>query len=110
MRKQFLSLLLVSLLLAGVIKIQEIKNDDAPLKINTPLLTMPVTVSDGGGRSVAGLKKENFLIFQAGEELKNQYLLGFYPQNSETGKSSAGIRIEVDRKNFRVRTKKSWNL
>lgn len=44
------------------------------------------------------------------EELKNQYLPGFYPQNSETGKSSAGIRIEVDRKNFRVRTKKSWNL
>jgi len=44
------------------------------------------------------------------EELKNQYLLGFYPQNTETGKSSADIRIEVDRKDFRVKTKKRWSF
>ncbi len=44
------------------------------------------------------------------EELKKQYLLGFYPQNTEPGKSAANIRIEVDRKDFRVKTKKRWNF
>lgn len=58
-----------------LIKTQEIENDDAPLKIDTLLLTMPVTVSDGGGRNVAGLKKENFSIFQDGEEQDIAYFL-----------------------------------
>ncbi len=44
------------------------------------------------------------------EELKKQYLMGFYPQNNETGKSFGAIRLEVDRKEFRVRIKKRWNI
>jgi len=43
------------------------------------------------------------------EELKNQYLLGFYPQDTEKGKATGNIRIEVDRKDFRVKTKSRWN-
>lgn len=42
------------------------------------------------------------------EELKNQYLLGFYPQDVEQGKATGNIRIEVDRKELRVRMKKRW--
>jgi len=42
------------------------------------------------------------------EELKNQYLLGFYPQDTEKGKATGNIRIEVDRKELRVKMKKRW--
>lgn len=42
--------------------------DDAPIKVNTLLLTIPVTVSDSAGRNIPGLKKENFSIFQDGEQ------------------------------------------
>ena len=44
------------------------------------------------------------------EELKNQYLLGFYPTNVETGKPLGNIRLEVNRKELTVRTKKRWKL
>jgi Ca-activated chloride channel family protein len=44
------------------------------------------------------------------EELKKQYLLGFYPQNGGSGMTGANIRIEVDRKDLRVKTKKRWNF
>lgn len=44
------------------------------------------------------------------EELKNQYLLGFYPNNSGTGKSPGNIKFEVDRKELMVRTKKRWKF
>jgi VWFA-related protein len=44
------------------------------------------------------------------EELKNQYLLGFYPQNAETRRLAADIRIVVDRKELTVKTKKRWNF
>ena len=44
------------------------------------------------------------------EELKNQYLVGFYPKNTENGKPLGNIRLEVDRKELTVRTKKRWKL
>jgi hypothetical protein len=44
------------------------------------------------------------------EELKKQYLLGFYPYNSESGKSSGYIRVDVDRKGLTVRAKKRLKL
>jgi VWFA-related protein len=43
-------------------------------------------------------------------DLKNQYLLGFYPQNSETGKSLGHIRVAVDRKGYAVRAKKKLSF
>lgn len=42
------------------------------------------------------------------EELKKQYLIGFYPQNTDTRNSN--IRITVDRKDLRVETKKKWQF
>lgn len=44
------------------------------------------------------------------EELKKQYLIGFYPQYSETGKSRKYINITVDRKDLTVETKKKWRF
>jgi VWFA-related protein len=40
------------------------------------------------------------------EDLKNQYLVGFYPRNTKTGAERSRIRIAVDRENLFVRTKK----
>lgn len=45
------------------------------------------------------------------EELKKQYLIGFYPQVGETRKTSRNIKITVnDRKDLFVETKKKWNF
>lgn len=42
--------------------------DDTPIEVETLLFTIPVTVTDKTGRSITGLKKENFSIYQDGEE------------------------------------------
>ncbi len=44
------------------------------------------------------------------EELKNQYLIGFYPQNTNTNYLNKNIRIAVDRKDLRIETKKRWQF
>ena len=72
MKKQFALLILCSLFLVGAVSAQD-TDDDAPIKVDTLLLTMPVTVSDGGGRNIAGLKKENFTIFQDGFKQDIEY-------------------------------------
>lgn len=73
MKKQLLLLLLYSIFLTGAVKAQNGEDDDTPIKIDTTLLTMPVTVSDGKGRHIAGLKKENFTIYQDGFEQDIEY-------------------------------------
>lgn len=68
MKKQpaILLLLLLSLIfLTNAAEAQD-ADDDAPIKVDTVLLTMPLTVNDRSGRNIAGLKKENFSIFQDG--------------------------------------------
>lgn len=44
------------------------------------------------------------------EELKKQYLIGFYPRNAEPGRIPSHIRIVVDREDFQVNVKKRWNF
>ena len=61
------SLIFCFIISAHNVKAQD-ANDDAPIKVDTLLLTIPLTVSDGKGRNVPGLKKGNFTIFQNGEE------------------------------------------
>jgi len=72
-KKQLLLLLLSLVLLITDGTAQEIEEDDTPIKVDTLLLTMPFTVADKNGRNVAGLKKENFSIFQNGEEQDIEY-------------------------------------
>lgn len=72
MKKQTLIFLFLTLFLAvGAVRAQDA--DDAPIKVNTLLLTMPLTVSDHSGRNVPGLKKADFSIFQNGVEQDIEY-------------------------------------
>src|SRR5687767_9252935 len=48
---------------AGVVEVE----DNTPIKVETLLLTVPLTVSERSGRNVPGLKKENFSILQNGD-------------------------------------------
>ncbi|MCW5962158.1 MAG: VWA domain-containing protein [Pyrinomonadaceae bacterium] len=46
----------------------QIHDEDEPIKIETVLLNVPVFVGDKDGRNIVGLQKEDFRIFQKGEE------------------------------------------
>jgi len=72
MKKHLLLLLFSSLLLINIVKAQE-PDDDSPIKVNTLLMTVPFTVSDGRGRNIAGLKKESFSVFQNGDPQDIEY-------------------------------------
>lgn len=50
-------------------------DDDTPIKVDTLLLTIPLTVGDAKGRNVPGLKKDNFTVFQNGEEQEIELFL-----------------------------------
>ncbi len=49
--------------------------DDTPIEVETLLFTIPVTVTDKTGRSITGLKQENFSIYQDGEEQDIEFFL-----------------------------------
>jgi Ca-activated chloride channel homolog len=71
--------LLCLVLLALIVFKAEIKAqdepDDAPIKVDTLLYTIPFTVTDANGRHVSGLKKENFSIFQDGDQQEIDFFL-----------------------------------
>lgn len=67
MKKQLWFILLAVVLLANFVSAQ-VSDDDAPIKVNTTLVTLPFTVSDKYGRNVGGLGKKDFAIYQDGEE------------------------------------------
>lgn len=74
MKKQLaVWLSIIFLLNAAAAQETSVEDDDAPIKVDTVLQTMPVTVNDGRGRNVAGLKKENFSIRQDGIEQDIEY-------------------------------------
>ena len=56
----------------------------------------------------AGDLKEAFQSIA--EELKKQYLVGFYPQGNDVEYFQRTIRITVDRKDLRIETKKRWQF
>ncbi len=63
MKKQLFVLLLASILLINnAVKAQDANDDDTPIKVDTLLLTMPLTVSDSKGRNIAGLKRKIFRL------------------------------------------------
>ena len=75
MKKRLLLLLLSAILLTNVVKAQD-ENDDAPIKVDTLLLTTPLVVKDKKGRYVTGLKKENFSILQNRQKQDIEYFFG----------------------------------
>jgi VWFA-related protein len=63
-----------------------------------------------GGRVYAAEASDFQRAFQGiADDLKKQYVIGFYPTNAEGGKS-ASIKIDVARKDAVVRTKKTIRL
>ncbi len=62
--------LIYSLLLLGFcgVDLRAQNADETPIKVNTVLLNVPVIVSDRDGRNIAGLKKEDFSVYQNGEK------------------------------------------
>lgn len=57
------------------LRAQETEEDDKPINVDTLLFTIPLTVTDRKGRSIAGLKQENFEVFQDGEEQEIEFFL-----------------------------------
>ena len=65
------SLLIVSLLLtANIIKAQ---NDDETIKVESSLVVLNATITDGKGKPVAALKQNQFQIFEDGKEQKIEF-------------------------------------
>jgi Ca-activated chloride channel homolog len=58
-------LLLCFVVLSAASKAQD-EEDNTPVKVDTLLFTIPLTVSDKKGTYIAGLKKENFTIYEDG--------------------------------------------
>ena len=86
---------------------QAAKNKRKPMMIEILEILAQETSGRFYEKDAANLKE----AFQSiAEELKNQYLIGFYPQNTGAGNSTNDIRIEVDRKDFHVITKKRWSF
>jgi len=73
MKKQLFLLVLASIILTNAAFAQEVIEDDAPIKVDTLLLTVPLTVTDNRGRHIAGLQKENFSIVENGIERDIEY-------------------------------------
>lgn len=72
---------------------------------------LQIMAEDTGGRFYEKDSTKLKEAFQSiAEDLKKQYLLGFYPRNTETGTQRSRIRVTVDREEFVVRTKKKINF
>jgi len=91
------------------------KNASRSTKLRTPSSSpfgiLKILTEETAGRfyeKEAAKLKEAFQSIA--EDLRNQYLLGFYPEKSETGKSLGHIRVAVDRKGFTVRAKKKLSF
>ena len=98
MKKQPVFLLLLSLLV--IVNLAEIKAQDKTtdevIKVNTALVSIPVIVSDRQDRYVAGLKAENFAIYQDGEKQKIDYFI------SEETPISVAILLDTSRSTQQV--------
>lgn len=72
--KTVVLLFLSIVILITLTKAQDL-TDDAPIKVNTLLLNIPVTVSDKNGHYITGLKKEDFSVYQNGKKQQIDYFL-----------------------------------
>ncbi|MEO8074422.1 MAG: VWA domain-containing protein [Acidobacteriota bacterium] len=63
---------LISLIFVNIAGAQD-ADDKETLKIDTLLVNIPVIVNDKDGRNVAGLKKENFTVFQDGKKQEIEF-------------------------------------
>lgn len=88
-----------------IFKTEALKRTQTRKPVTVELLQ--IMAEDSGGRFYEKDSTRLKEAFQSiAEDLKNQYLLGFYPRNTETGNLRSRIRITVDRSELLVRTKK----
>ena len=52
----------------------QVAEDEEVLRVDTALVNIPFSVSDREGRSILGLKQENFTLFEDGKPIKIEYL------------------------------------
>jgi Ca-activated chloride channel family protein len=69
------ALILLSVVFLNTSIAQETEEDNEPVKVDTLLFTIPLTVSDRKGTYIAGLKKENFTIYENGLEREIELFL-----------------------------------
>lgn len=77
-KRLFLKIVILLILTIGLsvnFTVAQDSDDDSPIKINTLLLNIPVTVTDKSGRHIAGLKKEDFTIYENGEKQNIEFFL-----------------------------------
>ena len=72
-RKYFLILAIFVLCTTSPIFAQT-PEDDEVITVDTSLVNVPFSVSDREGRSILGLKAENFTLFEDGKPIKIEYL------------------------------------
>ena len=72
---RLLSILLIIPAVLSDVRAQISVDDDAPIKVDTVLFTIPLSVSDSKGRNIPGLKKQDFTIYQDGEKQDIEYFL-----------------------------------
>lgn len=72
-KKMFWILSASFIVLLSVFQLNAQEKEDEVIKVNTALVNIPVIVSDRNGRNIAGLKAENFNVFQDGEKQKIEY-------------------------------------
>ncbi|CAN5337201.1 hypothetical protein BH20ACI1_BH20ACI1_18050 [soil metagenome] len=70
--KPLVLLFLILLIFANIGRAQD-ADDKEIIKVDTLLVNVPVIASDKDGRNVAGLKKENFTIFQDGKKQEIEF-------------------------------------
>jgi Ca-activated chloride channel homolog len=74
-RKYFIGLLpVVFLLCSSSLFFAQTADDEEIIRVETALVNVPFSVSDREGRSILGLKVENFTLFEDGKPIKIEYL------------------------------------
>jgi VWFA-related protein len=81
---------------------------DSPLE--SMLKHMPEMAEATGGKLYYGGSDLQKAFQSIADELKKQYLIGFYPQNSEAGGEPLDIKINIGRENVVLRTKRKIRL
>ena len=66
-------IVLVALCLFGVGTVNFTSGQDDVIRVDTTLVSVPITAVDRDGRYVLGLKKENFKVFEDGTEQEVEY-------------------------------------
>jgi Ca-activated chloride channel homolog len=99
-RKLFDVVVLIGFVFLLGLSINAQDKEDEIIKIDTSLVNIPVIVSDRNGRNIAGLKQENFNVYQDGELQKIEYFASEEtPINVaillDTSRSTQGVLDEI---------------